>query len=39
VEQALLLSEKTFTELKTEQELPFESWETLRVQGKMSFVF
>jgi hypothetical protein len=37
IRQRLLLSRKTFSDMTIEQELPFSSWETIRVRGKMSF--
>jgi hypothetical protein len=37
IRQRLLLYKKTFSDITVEQELPFSSWETIRVRGKMSF--
>ncbi|MBN1131408.1 MAG: hypothetical protein JXA71_20660 [Chitinispirillaceae bacterium] len=37
IRQRLLLCRKTFSDMTIEQELPFSSWETIRVRGKMSF--
>lgn len=37
--QRLLLYKKTFSDITIEKELPFSSWRTIRVRGKMSFYF
>jgi hypothetical protein len=39
LKQMLTLREKTFSEFNIEQDLPFSSWEKLRAQGRMSFLF
>jgi hypothetical protein len=39
LKQLLSLHEKTFTEFNIERELPFTSWEKVRAQARMSFLF
>jgi hypothetical protein len=39
LKQILSLHEKTFTEFNIERELPFTSWENIRAQARMSFLF
>jgi hypothetical protein len=39
LKQLLSLHEKTFTEFEIERELPFTSWEKIRAQARMSFLF
>ena len=39
LKQLLSLQEKTFTELSIEREFPFTSWEKIRAQARMSFLF
>ena len=39
LKQRLSLHDKTYTEFTLERELPFTSWESIRAQARMSFLF